>query len=370
LATFVFMLWLIGGTGCVSRITANRIIAAPNRFPSNSSKMFAKVWKAPVIQTNFFPIGSASPVYRTIPVGPPDAKLKAIVISPRDCHLKMTSKVGESKDGKSNWLSLQFLPQPTNTFVALKEPATIVILHGYMLSKESMMPWAFLLAQAGYRVVLVDLRKHGESTGWQISFGKYETADLSRVLDYLIEQNLCDERVGVLGLSYGATLALHWAAHDSRVRTVVAIAPYNQPDEAMERFAKEMKISLSQKSIHEALTIAATKLKINWTDWSGETAVRQLKEPILIIGAEKDTICPPKDIEKLKQLAPSGSKHIQISKANHMVIGLWFHELAEPVISWFGEHLERAPNPNERLLLSEKTGGGDSSVNSIQQSPK
>jgi pimeloyl-ACP methyl ester carboxylesterase len=367
----VLLLLLLSATGCVSRIAAGRIVAAPNQSPSSLNKKMAKFFNEKDFQKEFLPKGSANPfITQTIPVGPPDAKLKAMVLPPRDYHVKIISKVGESPDGKRHSLSLSFVPA-TNSFAPLKEPATIFILHGYTLTKESMMPWALLLAQAGYRVVLVDLRGHGQSTGWQVSFGKYETADLSRVLDYLTEKQLCDERVGVLGLSYGATLGLHWAAHDSRVQTVVAIAPYNQPDEAIERFAVEMKIPVSQKTAREAAAMAATKLDLKWSDWSGETAMRQIKQPVLLIGAEKDTISRPDDIARLKQFAASGSQSMQVPVANHIVVGLWFHDLTEPVTSWFDQHLERTPRSNgKQLLFSEKANGGNSPSKSVQQSPK
>ena len=49
------------------------------------------------------------------------------------------------------WLSISLAfenpPGESPGFSPLPEKGAIVILHGYMLSKESMMPWAFLLAQ-------------------------------------------------------------------------------------------------------------------------------------------------------------------------------------------------------------------------------
>ena len=200
--------------------------------------------------------------------------------------------------------------------------------------------YAAALAQAGYRVVLVDLRGHGKSTGWQVSYGKYEMNDLMKLLDHLRANNLCGEQVGVLGISYGATLALHWAAHDSRIKTVVAIAPYDQPDEAMVRFAKELKIPVSESTVRDALEIASKKLELNWTDWSGKTAVQNLKKPILFIAGEHDSICPPNEIDMLKSNSPEGSKFIQVSKANHLAIGYFFHELTDPVTLWFDEYFQ------------------------------
>ena len=214
-----------------------------------------------------------------------------------------------------------------------------MILHGYSVQKETMIPWAFLLAEAGYRAVLVDLRGHGQSTGQNFSCGKYETSDLVQLLDYLSEQEICKGPIGVLGLSFGADLALQWAARDARVKTVVAIAPYNRPEEAFVRFAKEMKVPVSARALEAALGLVASKLELNWADLSGEKAARRISEPVLLIGGEKDMISPPADLLEIKQAAAAGTKVLLIPEANHFVIGFWFHEIAEPVKEWFHARL-------------------------------
>jgi pimeloyl-ACP methyl ester carboxylesterase len=365
----ILALILIGTSGChFSEIAARKIITAPNlqyraelKESGRTLVKFMGLIPGPV--TN-------SLKHFIIPVGPPEAKLSVIEMPAQNYQLKFDSKVNTRTNGTKKDFVLWGNLITNLAFKPLREPATIVILHGYATPKETMMPWALTLAQAGYHVALVDLRGHGQSTGDQIFFGKHEAADLSHVVDYLRECGLCEGKIGVLGLSYGATIALHWAAHDSRIGTVVAIAPYNQPDEAMKRFAKEMKIPVPKKTAQEALAIAATKLDLKWSDWSGEAAIRQLKQPVLLIGAEKDVVSLPSDIATLKQLAPVGSKSLVIPEADHFVIGFWFHDLAKPVTAWFHEHLEGATKNNPPILISEKTSAASSPSKSIQQTPQ
>ena len=117
--------------------------------------------------------------------------------------------------------------------------------------------------------------------------GKYEVEDLKQLLGVLQKQRSCCKKVGVLGVGYGATLAMHWAAHDPRVGPVVAIAPYDQPEQAFARMAKAGGIHIEPGVLHAALRLAETKLGIGWTDWSGTAAVRQLKQPVFLIGGGK-----------------------------------------------------------------------------------
>jgi len=228
--------------------------------------------------------------------------------------------------------------------------------------KELMILWAWLLAQEGYRVLLVDLRAHGESSGRVLSCGKYETADLRQVLDRLTEQRLCDGALGVLGVGYGANLALNWAARDPRVLTVVALAPYNQPEQAFERMAREHNSSISPLALQEAMSLVAARLDIHWADWSGAAALRQITMPVLLVGGGKDNISSTDDLKALKQTAPPGSKSLLVADADHGSIGYWFHEIAEPIKAWFHEHLPGLPagqlERHKRIMYLKRTSVG------------
>jgi pimeloyl-ACP methyl ester carboxylesterase len=337
----VTMLLLFVTSGCMSsRVAANRISEAPNihdRFGVNRATK--AVWEQ--FETNIvFPGTSNAILSMRVPVGPPAAELRAVVLPPQDYHLDVLDKVVPAPHGKHN---LDFWMYPETNATPRPEPpdrhATIFVLHGYLMNKETMAGWAFFLAQAGYRVVLVDLRGHGQSTGDTVSFGQHETEDFRQLLDYLQTRGLCDETVGVIGYSYGADLALHWAAHDSRVRAVVAIAPYNHPEDAIERLARELSIHLSHRTVEKALALASARMNIKWADWSGETAIRQVQVPVLLVGGGKDTIARPDDIATLHAAAARESKVIEIPMADHSTIEFWFHELGDPVLGWFQEKL-------------------------------
>jgi dienelactone hydrolase len=100
--------------------------------------------------------------------------------------------------------------------------------------------YAHTLAMRGYIVLAPDLRCFGERADWQppekyhcdvnlvhaVMAGVAPLAqnlwDLQRALDVLGEHPLVDaERLGVVGFSYGATMALFLAATDARVRAAV-----------------------------------------------------------------------------------------------------------------------------------------------------
>jgi pimeloyl-ACP methyl ester carboxylesterase len=132
---------------------------------------------------------------------------------------------------------------------------------------------------------------------------------------------------------------MHWAVHDPRVGAVVAIAPYGQPEQAFARMAQTGAAQIDSEVLHNEIRHAAAQLGIDWADWSGTAAIRQLKQPVFLVGGGKDTICTTNDLQVLKQNAPPNSKSLVVSEADHADLPYWFHELAEPVKAWFQAHL-------------------------------
>ena len=68
--------------------------------------------------------------------------------------MSFASSIDDKPAGKKEFQLKAFL-QTNCPIDCLKEQGTVIVLHGYSIQKETMIPWAFLLAEAGFRVVLV-----------------------------------------------------------------------------------------------------------------------------------------------------------------------------------------------------------------------
>jgi pimeloyl-ACP methyl ester carboxylesterase len=101
---------------------------------------------------------------------------------------------------------------------------TAVLIHG--MTSDSMASWfltlAHPLAQAGFRVLLYDLRGHGHSERPPTGYGlNHFVGDLDALLD---EHWKVDGPVHLFGNSFGGTVAFSYAAqHPARVAGIVAI---------------------------------------------------------------------------------------------------------------------------------------------------
>jgi fermentation-respiration switch protein FrsA (DUF1100 family) len=99
--------------------------------------------------------------------------------------------------------------------------AAILLVHGSGDSREGLRPYAELLAGAGFGVLAVDMRGHGESGGTSNRYGWGAVPDVATALDYLQAQP--DVRaIGGLGLSLGAETVLAAAGANPAMRAVVS----------------------------------------------------------------------------------------------------------------------------------------------------
>lgn len=120
--------------------------------------------------------------------------------------------------------------------------AGVVLVHMVGRNRGDWADLAGELQAAGYAVLAIDLRGHGESGGSK-AWTKM-TADVEAAVDFLRRQGDTDAtRIGIVGASIGANLALVVAAADPQVKTVVLLSPgldYRgvQTEEAMRAYGQ------------------------------------------------------------------------------------------------------------------------------------
>jgi pimeloyl-ACP methyl ester carboxylesterase len=110
--------------------------------------------------------------------------------------------------------------------------ATLIICPGHNGSMDGDMGQAAELVRAGFRVLLFDYRAHGASGGSQVTFGAREHLDVAGAINWLEERHNIT-RVGLVGFSMGAGVALLTAALDERVGAVVADGTINRVSDAL-----------------------------------------------------------------------------------------------------------------------------------------
>lgn len=327
--TVGWLLLMVSVTGC-GTFMARRMVQAPNTYPD----WFAAA--APVMLSYDERLLTNSPT-RLVGVGPPAACLSYRVVEPADYHLQIIS---------TNWIKrgevkYQFIfhgeVSPRTNLWSAAPRGTVFLLHGYGLAEFSMAPWAWLLAQEGWRCVLVDLRGHGKSTGKMIYWGLTESRDMSQLLDALTNQFQPTAPVAVIGESYGAALALRWKATDPRVGRVVAIAPYVVLSNAVMNICHDYAGILPKAFIRAGLEQLPVVLGVQSDDLDTTTVLSRNPVMALFVTGTKDDVIPPAEIRELFKTALPGSELIVVPGATHETVPYQFNELAAPVMAWLNE---------------------------------
>lgn len=312
--------------GCGTFI-AHSIARAPNRYPS---------WIAPhaPVTLAFNPKLLTNFVAHYVDVGPPAARLCYRVIEPADYRLKISStNWWEHQQKQYEFSFTASLPGQSNIWTTAPR-GTVVLLHGYGVAQFAMVPWSLLLAQEGWRCVLVDLRGHGESTGRQIYFGIKETRDMSQLLDALARDNKLAEPVAAVGESYGAVLALRWKTVEPRVHSVVAIAPYASLSNTVMNIRQEYADWVPRVMVKLGLKKLPSVLHIPADEFDTTTVLRRKPVRVLFVAGGEDRITSVKEVESLRLLALPGSEFVVVPDATHEALTYYFSELVPAVLPW------------------------------------
>ena len=108
-------------------------------------------------------------------------------------------------------------------YVPGRNRAAVILLHGSHGDRTSTEDYLRFLSRAGYGVLAFDARGHGQSGGHTNALGWRADRDVAGAVEFLRGQQGVDpNRIGMLGLSMGAEIALRAAANGVPLRAIVA----------------------------------------------------------------------------------------------------------------------------------------------------
>ncbi|MGH8224837.1 MAG: alpha/beta hydrolase [Gammaproteobacteria bacterium] len=331
---FVIVALALGG--CISAgYVADKIVNAPNGgHPKPASGFLGKVSRT------FY-----SEQY-AIPVGPPPARLAFAVIEPRNYGFSASAewkkkpealvlkwRIHNTKIDLQKGLSgaeaaryLQHMLQEAIPKLPIcRATGTVILLPGWGERKETLLGYALDFANHGYRVILVDLRGQGESSGKYVTYGLIEHRDIIQLISALYARKLAVGRLALVGFSEGATIALDTAANDVRVDAVVAVAPFVDLKTAIRGVGHDFMPALSKmvglQKLDKALGIADKKTGMTLADANPDSRVANIRAPVLYVAGGKDDISPPVAVEALAAKTPH-ARFVEVPGYPHT--GLYF----------------------------------------------
>ncbi len=159
--------------------------------------------------------------------------------------------------------------------------------------------------EAGFRVLVFDLRGHGRSGGDHLGLGWVERRDVRAAVDLLLEQGFEPGRIGIHGTSYGAATAILSAAVIPEVGAILADSAFADMRDIMdEQIEKRTKVPswFARHFLRPGLAFVAQVLySIDFDAIPPERAVPDISpRPILFIHGSEDRVIPFEHALRLK----------------------------------------------------------------------
>ena len=110
---------------------------------------------------------------------------------------------------------------------------TVILCHGYRISRQHLRPVAALHYARGYNILLFDFRGHGESDAAAISVGNAEVRDVEAAIAFVSRQKeTLAGQIILHGFSMGAHVSLLMPP-SAEVAAIIADSPFARSDEVI-----------------------------------------------------------------------------------------------------------------------------------------
>ena len=237
-------------------------------------------------------------------------------VTPADLELPYRSCLIPSANGKKLaawWVG----PDKPDTRLPL-----VLVMHGWGGSTEQMLPFASLLHAAGYQVLLVNARNHGNSDTDNYSSMPRFAEDIEHSLAWAKAQGHVDlGRIFLLGHSVGAAACLLVASRRDDLAGIVSIASFCHPAELMGRQMRSHHIPyipvgwLVLRYVERVIGFSLDAIAPCHT-------IHDIHVPVLLVHGKRDRTIPYRDAEQIYQNRSGDQVQlVLLENAGHNSIG-------------------------------------------------
>ena len=168
---------------------------------------------------------------------------------------------------------------------------TIVMVHGWTSSRQEPMGRSGYLHDAGYNLLLFDLRGHGQSDGNYTTIGWLEPDDVRAAVSYARQRD--SGPIALLGYSMGASTVVEEAARDPRVSAVIEDSGFDTLANVFGVYFQRMTMLPSVPFDQLVIALGQLDLHFKISAVRPVDAARRLHTPVLAIIGSADRTVPP-----------------------------------------------------------------------------
>ncbi len=228
---------------------------------------------------------------------------------------------------------------PANLRVPARgKPPLVLIVPGLDSSKEELFAIEEDFLHRGMATLAIDGPGQSENSVHFAIRPNWETV-ITPVLDYLAARDVGVDlnRIGLMGISMGAIYGPRAAAHEKRLRAVVALAgPYNLGDcwDALNPLTKGGYVFYTKSADEAEARHKAFSLNL-------EGVLHKVDQPMLVIHGARDRLFPPAQAERIAREAPHATL-VMYPEGNHVCNNIPY-KYRPLMADWMAEQLRVRP---------------------------
>lgn len=216
-----------------------------------------------------------------------------------------------------------------------KPKATIVLVHGLRACKEFYVERATELKNKGYRVLVPDLRAHGNSEGTYCTFGVKEKRDIKAWVGY-ISTYYPNQQIGIWGQSLGGAVALQAMGIEPRIKFGIIESTFSHFTDVGRDYL-ERYFGFRLKWLNDFIEWRVGSIgTFDPKEASPYESCKQISQPVLLVHAKKDErINSTYATKNFSVLNSKKKKLVLLSGARHNnVWQVGGHEYLEEVLTF------------------------------------
>jgi pimeloyl-ACP methyl ester carboxylesterase len=216
----------------------------------------------------------------------------------------------------------------------------VLLLHGVGASRMDMLGRARFLASAGYSVLLVDFRGHGDSSAARSTYGALESHDARAAVGFL-RAALPNERIGVIGISMGGAAAL-LGRSPLPVQALVLESVYPTIDDAVRDRLRAWFGSLGQALVPSVLAWLLPREGVASGDLRPIDRIREQTAPVFVLAGTDDRYTTLQESRDLFAHAREPKEIWEVNGAAHVDLHAFARaEYERRVGAFLAHHLRR-----------------------------
>lgn len=191
---------------------------------------------------------------------------------------------------------------------------TVLIMHGWGVNAEVVLPIAHPFYDAGFNVLLVDARNHGSSGKGGPSSMPTFAQDIESALDWVMAQPETG-KIALTGHSVGAAATLLVASRRHDMDAVISIASFAHPEWLMRRYLQSL--HLPNPLISLVLRYVERIIGHRYNDIAPMNSLCKTRCPVMLVHGEVDKTIPVADVHAIAENCPDKTAEVLLIPDAH-----------------------------------------------------